>query len=296
MNVLSGFPSGSLIVLLFGVLLLGQQITVVSVVHQEAGFDLYDQIYNLAQRGILDAQNVRFILDVGAFDGEFSDVLRSKGYFPNAQFLCIEANSMHVPTFQIKKLPYVISLIGDKDDEDVNYYRVDTSKSLLETGNSIFRENSIFFDDARIETRKSFTIDHILKLLNVTHAPVDILKLDIQGSELNALRGAKNLIERSPNVVIITEMSFVPYNGAEAPSSFDIHYEMEKMGFQMIDILGYSSGQILHGNGEYVRYALQFDAAWVRRERLNWRGVLWPKKAYPAIAIDHDNEEIIVET
>ncbi len=278
MNTSSGIY---LAALLFG--LVSNYFSVHGIVHQEAGFDLYDQLNNLADRGLLNSNEVRLILDVGAFNGEFSEELRKRGRFPQAQYLCIEANHIHAGHLQNKNLPFVISLVGDVDDEEVPYYRVDTSKSQLETGNSIYRENSEYFDNARVEYRKSYTIDYVLDLLNVSHVPVDILKLDIQGAELKALRGAKRMIERSPNLVIVCEISFVPYNGADAPSFFDIHYEMEKMGFKMVDILGYSSGKKEKGNGEFTSYALQFDAAWVRREKLHWRGVSWPKKNYPSL-------------
>lgn len=247
-----------------------------ALLHQEAEFDLFAQIYNLADRGIVDADRVRLVLDVGAFEGEFSTTLRESGKFPHAQYVCVEANSDMQAVLTAKGLPHVIAVVGDRDFEETQYFRVDRSQSLLETGNSVFRENTQYFDNARVERRLSFSLDHILDLLGLQQQPIDILKLDLQGSELRAIRGAAKAIARSPDLLIVTEASFVPYNGPHAPSFFELHAELHGLGFVMVDLLGYSSAVETRPGGERVRHALQFDAAWVRREKATWRGVAWP--------------------
>ena len=130
-------------------------------------------------------------------------------------------------------------MVGDIDEEPVDYFRVDTTKSFLESGNSVFVENTEFFDSPKVEKRWSYTLDTIVSMIGLNESSIHIIKIDVQGSELKVLRGAKKLLERSKDVIIITEVSFVPYNGPDAPSFFDIHFEMTSMGFVLIDLFGY---------------------------------------------------------
>lgn len=249
-------------------------------------FDMFERIYNMADLGYINAHEVKYVLDVGAFQAEFSSKLKSSGRFPHAHFILIEANRKFEPYYQSLGFPYVISLVGDQDDEVVEYYRADPTKTQIETGNSIFREESTFFDEAIVETRQSYTIDTIIDLLGLSNEAFQILKLDVQGSEIRALRGAKKVIQRSPNLVIITEASFVPYNGPNSPTFFDIALEMEQMNFQMVDILGYSEAAF---DGVAAKMPIQFDVAWMHRDRIGWRGKKWPKRSYH-IDIEHGDE------
>jgi FkbM family methyltransferase len=230
---------------------------------------------------------MELVIDVGAFDGEFAATLRDSGRFPKAQYLCIEPNYDMEPYITSKNLPAVFSLVGDKDDEDIPYYRMNSDLGNAETGNSIFREDTSFYDEGRYEMRKSYTLDHIVDVvMNAKALTVGLIKIDVQGAELKVIRGARGIIERSPNIVIITEVSLVPYNGIEAPTFFDIHYEMESMGFVMVDIVGYSSRNVTLSNEAEVNVGIQFDAIWAMaqvREFINFRHGPWPKKSYGPI-------------
>ena len=256
---------------------------------QQEAFDMYHQLYKLVDAGYLDASSVINILDVGAYDGSFSERIRTDGKFPNAKFICIEANTEKEAILKEKDLFYVISLVGEKDNEQADYYHVDPTLSNVESGNSVFRENTIYFDSSKPEKRMSYTIDSIMSIIGMENSSVQIMKLDIQGSELSAIRGARKLIERSKNILIITEISFVPFNGRDSPSFFDIHYEMTSMGFQMLDLLGYSSAKF-NINGTILSHPVQFDAAWIRSEKVSWRGVQWPLKNYPALHLQDETE------
>ena len=94
-------------------------------------------------------------------------------------------------------------------------------------------------------------------------------------SELKAIRGARKLIERSPDLIIITEVSVLPFNGGDAPSFFDIHLEMEQLGFKMIEIIDYVEIILNPPNSQL----LQMDIAWQRGDKLSFNGKKWINKS-----------------
>jgi FkbM family methyltransferase len=250
---------------------------------RELNQQLFDKIDALTTRKIIDV-NMDLVIDIGAYDGEFAATLRDSGIYPNTQFLCIEANPMMQPYIADRKLPYVIAIVGDKNNENVSFYKSVSESALYHTGDSVFREDTPYYDDYIIENRTSYTLDYIVDtLVNASSLTVGLIKIDVQGAELKVIRGARGIIERSPNIVIITEVSLVPYNGIEAPTFFDIHYEMESMGFVMVDIVGYLSANMAVSDKISADAGIQFDAAWARRDNVVMRNGPWPEKSYGPI-------------
>lgn len=64
---------------------------------------------------------------------------------------------------------------------------------------------------------------------------VHIVKLDIQGTELEALKGASNLLTSEAIQLIYTEILFVPMYDAEV-SAFSTWEFMRSMGYELFDI------------------------------------------------------------
>jgi FkbM family methyltransferase len=60
---------------------------------------------------------------------------------------------------------------------------------VLATGNSMFKETTKYFEDAIEEEVPIDTIDNILRDFNLT-GKIQLMKMDIQGAELVALKGA----------------------------------------------------------------------------------------------------------
>ena len=114
------------------------------------------------------------------------------------------------------------------------------------------------------EQRVLYTIDTILEEAGLNDTPFAIIKFDIQGAELKALRGASRVLQRGRPLVIV-EVSILPFNGNQAPSFFAIHTYMEQIGFKFADILGYH-----YATGVDFKKLLQIDAAFVRSEFVCW--------------------------
>lgn len=72
---------------------------------------------------------------------------------------------------------------------------------------------------------------------------VDWIKMDVQGSELHALRGMQRVLERSPTLTIVTEFwpSALARSGAGAPA--DLLHELSRLGFTF-EIVDEASGRL----------------------------------------------------
>lgn len=178
----------------------------------------------------------RVIYDIGAYKGEFTQLCRrvwggDRDNDENTRILQFEANqdlcggeSNNGDTFCV--------LLGNEDSKPVLYYK---TESECATGNSMFRENSVWFADENIkpEPRETIRLDSFAKAHQLPLP--DFLKLDTQGSELLILQGAPVCIAHAR--VILLEVALHAYNQS-APLIADILEYMRKThGFVMIDIV-----------------------------------------------------------
>ncbi len=82
--------------------------------------------------------------------------------------------------------------------------------------------------------------------------PIDVLKLDLQGYELQALKGAEGLLDRTH--IIITEVEFIAmYDGQ--PLFGDVDTYLRSKGFalhNLYDLWTLQNGQLTSGDALYV--------------------------------------------
>lgn len=181
------------------------------------------------------------ILDVGANVGSWATAASS--VFPAAAVLMVEANAAHAPALQRTGFAFEIALIGNSSEEQVTFYRRGgAGEGDLGTGDSMFRENTVYYDGAEAVTLRMTSIDTLLQQWRERHkgnaslagARFQLLKMDLQGAELLALQGAQR--HALPAVEVIhTEMHVAHYNFG-APSFFRLHQELERLGFALYDV------------------------------------------------------------
>lgn len=137
------------------------------------------------------------IIDIGANRGDWS---RNTGkLFPNANFIMVEGNKNHCPTLDdVPNAKYQITLVSDVE-KNLTFYQTNFGDNL-DTGSSVYKENT---NVPMIEIMMAATtIDIVMKNNNFLNAT--FLKLDIQGSELAALKGATTTLQNIE--VILTEV------------------------------------------------------------------------------------------
>lgn len=163
------------------------------------------------------------ILDVGAYNGEWKDTVQK--IFPESEILMIEANKDKEVILK-KKGKYIIELLGSEDNKEVNFFKCDDNR--IDTGNSVYLENTSmkFIPEVRKTKKLSSVIDKDEKF--------DLIKIDVQGSEIDVIEGGKDIIKNS-NFLII-EMSLQNYNEG-APKLLEVINNLNNNNFELIDII-----------------------------------------------------------
>lgn len=120
----------------------------------------------------------------------------------------IEGNADNIPDLKKTGIPFEQTLVG-KAFGNVTYYRLHMD-GIVATGNSVFKENTHFFKEGNYEaiTAPLRPIDDIVSKRNV--GPFDMMKIDVQGSEVPALKGSVKTL--SSIEVIVSECSVMNYN------------------------------------------------------------------------------------
>ena len=142
--------------------------------------------------------NPQNILDIGANKGRWSLEVNKK-VFPKFYFTLIEPIEYQDLEKISRKLNNfkVLNVLLDHIERKVTWYE------KRNTGDSMFKENTGYFDDCIEIEKTTSTLDNIFNKNNV----FDLIKIDCQGAELPILKGGKKLIQHAD--VIILELPFM---------------------------------------------------------------------------------------
>lgn len=166
-----------------------------------------------AQRRLLIGHRVATVFDLGAFVGDVT--ARYRALFPDATIHAFEpfpasfeklAARFRGDAF-VKPQPLAV---GGRAGSAVLYVNgLSATNSLLprpSEGRRYFppEGETVAVERVRTTTLDAFCREHGL-------AGIDVLKLDIQGGELLALKGAEELLRRRAVGLVYTEASFVPH-------------------------------------------------------------------------------------
>ena len=187
------------------------------------------------------------IVDVGANSGRWTT--STSKVWPNASYLMVEANIEHESSLnavagRLRKAQVAMSLLGNATRK-VSYFAAKKKAGYrgTNTGNSIFLENRPGASGAFAPREEQMSsLDDLLVSKGL--ATPSVLKLDVQGAELLVLAGAERTLARVE--VLLLELAVLPYN-VGAPIWFEVHAEVERLGFQAFDVveLNYASGVLV---------------------------------------------------
>lgn len=177
-------------------------------------------LLNLKKNGV---EISRFI-DIGAYKGGFS--LMMEELWPNSIGFMIEANPAYESYLKEivssnQNLSHKICLLGSKEMKDVPFYLSETASSVLK--NHI--ENGKFI---LLETRKLDSLLIEKKILKV-----DLLKLDVQGFELEVLKGGTEILSNSK--IVLLEVALLDIY-KDTPLVIDVINFMDRFEFVLYDI------------------------------------------------------------
>jgi FkbM family methyltransferase len=169
------------------------------------------------------------ILDIGACRGEWA--IAARRIFPEAHLRLLDALEENAPALaaaaaRIGNATAGIAVLGREDGVERDFHVVHAG---ARTGSSLYAENTRFPQEARRVVQRSLEAR-----LAGDPRHYGLAKLDVQGAELDILRGAGPRLDALEAVQM--EVALRPYNDG-APLIAEVLAAMEEMGFTPFDIL-----------------------------------------------------------
>lgn len=171
------------------------------------------------------------IYDIGACVLHWTK--KAKEAWPSSQYYLFDAAEA-VETFLEKSgHPYHLGVLTDENEKKIEFYEDSENPG----GNSYYLETTGAFNESHKSVRTGYTLDSIV-LHNGWPMP-DLIKIDVQGAELDILKGAKRCLDKCKDVIL--EAQHVNYNEG-APKVAEVIQYMESIGFTLIK--RFSNGQV----------------------------------------------------
>ncbi len=190
--------------------------------------DIFFLLYYLRDRGF----ECSHILDVGAHSADWART--AKKIFPDAVIYLVEPLTEmeeHLKKFTSDYPSSRYFLYGAGSKEETLYMTV--SKAL--EGANFLQEENIYLKNSKVQREiKIITIDSLIQKKEI-EIP-QLVKMDIQGFELEALKGAELLFGKTE--VFILEASFFEFIKG-TPLISDVITFMAKKGYEIYDFAGF---------------------------------------------------------
>ena len=193
-----------------------------------------------------------YILDVGAHTGQF--YRWAKNVWPWAVVWMIEANEVHERILKNMTVgtddAYLIATLGDEERDVTFYTRSDKPHT---EGASYYKENA-YWDIPQLVMQIPKRLQKLDNLFE--DMQFDIIKMDTQGSELDIIKGGKNLCKKA--LAIILEVSLADLNEG-APIYEEVAGFMDDFGFEEKMSIGE------HYDGDEI---IQKDLVFLNKDKL----------------------------
>jgi FkbM family methyltransferase len=233
------------------------------------GYELHESGERWLLEKTLPAMGGAVIADVGANVGEFSLLARQLGAAQVWAFEPAEKtfSILQAATAGDGQISCRRTAVGERIGETEFYIPIDDAASALASRD--IGITAVEPDRARKLTVPLTTLDHES---NGGERRFDLIKIDVEGFELDVLRGASGLVERSPPAVIMFEFNSHHLNRAHSLPMFAellreySFYRLARwslrplmVGHYLSTIYAYQNIVAIHRSAKAVRDALGVD-------------------------------------
>ena len=160
------------------------------------------------------------IIDVGCYKGSWTS--KVKLIYPDANYYLIDPNNIYEEKIKTLGIFYQEIVGQEKEEREFNF----SENELEETGNSLYEENS------NIQFNKKTVMVKPLKDI-VPDQIYDLIKMDVQGAELEIMEGSLELFQKTKFVQLECP---IHHNNKGAPKFEHYINYMANSNFKVFDI------------------------------------------------------------
>lgn len=177
--------------------------------------------YNLCE--IVHRIGAKRVLDIGCNQGNWADEIRH--CVSQDQIVCVDGNSAHAHSVESKGYKFILGCLSDKVQK-VKFYSCPADP--FSSGRSVYLENTSHFSANCWEEVTTVTLDGLFP-----SETFDLIKMDIQGSEYDALCGGVKLMHRAKALILETATGLYEYNIGSPEQKVLIDY-LDNQGFSVV--------------------------------------------------------------
>jgi len=182
--------------------------------------------------------SVKWVLDIGANVGDVT--FAALDAYPECNVICIEPVKDTFSRLKERLKPfskrvhlYNIALSDHSGHEEINLTTSDGANSILPQS-QFHKHLNPHIKELDKETIIIETLDDFSS--SFPSQKIDIMKIDVEGYELNVLKGGEKFIENNVDTIII-EIALMRDESWENQSIFEIFNILNKMGFRLVNII-----------------------------------------------------------
>lgn len=188
-------------------------------------------VQQIAEMDLLPETHAQYLKDMNVNPSVIYDIgasllhwtRKAKDAWPNAQYFLADATETTREFLAASGHPYYLGVLSDEDGKLLNFYEDPQNPG----GNSYYKENTPFYNESHAKPRISLTLDTVTAQL----PKPDLIKIDVQGAELDILRGGKECLANAKDVIL--EAQHVDYN-IGAPKFEEVIDFMKENGFDLV--------------------------------------------------------------
>ena len=214
---------------------------------------LYPSINHVSHQNYLKLLKEKYnfypkvIYDIGAHLLTWARL--ANNIWPDSKIIAFEAMDNIEFLYKENNFEYTIGVFSDINDKEIIFYQSNKSPG----GNSYYKEISwasdIYYGKESERLVKTTTIDTAVK--NKKYPLPDLVKIDVQGCELDILKGMKESIVNCQHLIV--ELQHVNYNSG-APLNTESILFIESIGFKLETSLFSNNGP--DGDYHFIKNSL----------------------------------------